>query len=86
MRYAYNTRGVCASQIIVDMDGDTVNSVQFIGGCNGNAKGIASLVSGMKAEEVIRRLKSITCGSKSTSCPDQLASALLAILEKEKKS
>jgi uncharacterized protein (TIGR03905 family) len=52
--------------------------VQFIGGCNGNLKGIAALVEGMPADEVIQRVQSITCGSKNTSCPDQLAQALLA--------
>jgi uncharacterized protein TIGR03905 len=63
--------------MIVELDGDTVKSVKIIGGCNGNAKGICSLVQGMKTDEVIRRCKGIRCGFKPTSCPDQLANALL---------
>jgi uncharacterized protein (TIGR03905 family) len=63
--------------MIVELDGDTVKSVKIIGGCNGNSKGICSLVQGMKADEVIRRCKGIRCGFKPTSCPDQLANALL---------
>jgi uncharacterized protein (TIGR03905 family) len=53
-----------------------VKNVQFIGGCNGNLKGISSLVEGMDVSEVISRLESTTCGGKPTSCPDQLAQAL----------
>lgn len=74
--YVYKTKGVCSREIIIDLDGDTVKSVEFVGGCNGNTKGIASLVEGMKIDEVVDRLKGITCGFKSTSCPDQLATAL----------
>ena len=55
-----------------------VRNVQFIGGCNGNLKGIASLVEGMDADAVIERCQGITCGMKRTSCPDQLAQALIA--------
>lgn len=76
MEYVYKTKGTCSRQIIVDLDGDTVRSVQFIGGCDGNTKGIGLLVAGMKAEDVIARCKGVTCGFKSTSCPDQLAKAL----------
>ena len=49
---------------------------KFIGGCDGNTKGVCALIQGMKAKEVIARLKGITCGNKPTSCPDQLATAL----------
>ena len=76
MAYKYKTRGTCSSEIIVDLDGDTVKSVKIIGGCNGNAAGIGALVRGMNADEIIRRCKGIKCGFKSTSCPDQLAIAL----------
>lgn len=55
--------------------------VQFIGGCNGNLKGIAALVQGQKAQDVIPKIQGITCGPKPTSCPDQLALALQAYLE-----
>ncbi len=77
MEYHYHTKGTCSNEIIVDLDGDTVRSVKFIGGCNGNTKGIASLVRGMKTEEVVERCKGIRCGFKPTSCPDQLAEAII---------
>ncbi len=76
MEYHYRTRGTCSREIIVELDGDMVRSVRFIGGCNGNTKGIASLVRGMKVDDVIDRCKGIRCGMKPTSCPDQLAEAL----------
>lgn len=77
MEYHYHTKGTCSNEIIVDLDGDIVRSVKFIGGCNGNTKGIASLVRGMKTEEVVERCKGIRCGFKPTSCPDQLAEAVI---------
>ncbi|WP_195983814.1 TIGR03905 family TSCPD domain-containing protein [Clostridium sp. D33t1_170424_F3] len=76
MQYTYKTRGVCSSEIHLELDGDMIKSVQFVGGCNGNLKGIASLIAGMKADDVIERCKGIQCGFKPTSCPDQLARAL----------
>ena len=78
----YKTSGVCAQKIHLELDGDTIKEVEFIGGCNGNTKGIASLVRGMKAEDAIKRMEGITCGFKPTSCPDQLAQALKIALEK----
>jgi uncharacterized protein (TIGR03905 family) len=73
----YKTFGTCSQMIIVDIDDQQrIDNVQFIGGCNSNTKGIASLVKGMKVEDVKARLKGITCGSKPTSCPDQLVHAL----------
>ncbi|MBQ7364418.1 MAG: TIGR03905 family TSCPD domain-containing protein, partial [Clostridia bacterium] len=62
------------------LDGDTVESVSFLGGCNGNLKGISALVKGKKAEDVIASLTGINCGGKGTSCPDQLAKALTEAL------
>lgn len=58
------------------MDGDTIQSVAFTGGCNGNLQGISSLVQGMNINDAIAKLKGIRCGFKDTSCPDQLARAL----------
>ena len=78
MTYNYKTRGTCSREIIFDVEEGLVKNVQFIGGCNGNLKGIAALVEGMPVDEVIQRVQSITCGPKNTSCPDQLAQALLA--------
>lgn len=78
----YKTQGTCSQMIQLELDGDTIKSVEFIGGCSGNTQGIASLVKGMKAEEAIARLEGIRCGFKPTSCPDQLAKALkLALAE-----
>ena len=76
MQYEYKTKGTCSQRIFFDVEGGTVKNVQFVGGCNGNLKGIASLVEGMSVEEVISRLEGIRCGMKATSCPDQLATAL----------
>ena len=79
----YKTSGTCSQQILFDLDGDIVRSVEFIGGCNGNLQGIGKLVEGMKAEEVIEKLKGISCGGRPRSCPDQLARALSAALEQK---
>ena len=76
MQYEYKTKGTCSQRILFDVEEGKVKNVQFIGGCNGNLKGIAALVEGMDAEEVIRRVEGIRCGMKATSCPDQLAKAL----------
>jgi uncharacterized protein (TIGR03905 family) len=83
MQYTYETTGTCASMIVVDVNenNSTVDSVQFIGGCNGNTKGIAALCKGKTIDEIISCLKGIQCGMKGTSCPDQLAIALEEIKE-----
>ena len=78
----YRTHGTCSQLIELELDGDTIKSVEFVGGCNGNLQGISSLIQGMKAEDVIERMEGIKCGFKPTSCPDQLAKALrLALAE-----
>ncbi len=74
--YEYKTSGTCSQRIIFDVENGKVKNVQFIGGCNGNLKGISALVEGMDVNEVISRLEGTTCGGKPTSCPDQLARAL----------
>lgn len=79
MEFAYKTKGVCSRNIFIDVEGDTIKSVRFDGGCNGNTKGISSLVEGMKVDEVIEKLEGIKCGFKDTSCPAQLAEALKLI-------
>lgn len=76
MKIAYIPKGVCSKQINIEVEDGIVKSVEYIGGCNGNLKGIGSLVKGMKVEDVIERLENIKCGMKNTSCPDQLAQAL----------
>lgn len=72
----YRPIGVCSQLIRVELDGDTIENVEFIGGCNGNTQGISHLVKGMNVNEAISRLEGIHCGNKNTSCPDQLAYAL----------
>ena len=76
MQYEYKTKGTCSQRILFDIEEGKVKNVQFLGGCNGNLKGIGALVEGMDAQEVISRVEGIKCGMKSTTCPDQLAQAL----------
>ena len=76
--YEFKTSGTCSQRILFDVENGKVKNVQFIGGCNGNLKGIAALVEGMDVDTVIERVRGIRCGMKQTSCPDQLAQALLA--------
>lgn len=83
MAYQYRTKGVCSRNITFDIIDGTVTNVQFEGGCNGNTRGISSLIEGMAVEEAIRRLEGIRCGFKSTSCPDQLAQALKQALQQD---
>ena len=73
---SYSTKGVCSRKIDFEVEDNIVTSVKFDGGCAGNSSGIAVLVKGMKVEDVIKKLKGVKCGNKSTSCPDQLAIAL----------
>jgi len=72
----YFTHGVCSRAINVELDGNIIKTVEFVGGCNGNTKGISALIKGMDIDEAISRLDGITCGRRPTSCPDQLAQAL----------
>ena len=82
MVYQYRTKGTCARVIEFELENGIIGDVRFEGGCNGNLKGISSLIKGMKAEDVIARCSGIRCGFKSTSCPDQLAQALKEALNK----
>ena len=76
MSYQYKTTGVCAVNLSFDVENGKVKNVRFTGGCDGNHSGITSLVEGMEIDDVIKKLKGITCGRRDTSCPDQLARAL----------
>ncbi|MCM1164974.1 MAG: TIGR03905 family TSCPD domain-containing protein [Lachnospiraceae bacterium] len=76
MKYEYTPRGVCSRKMILEIEDGVIADLKVEGGCNGNLQGISSLVKGMKIDEVIERLSGIRCGSKSTSCPAQLAEAL----------
>lgn len=77
----YQPKGVCSKAIDVQVEDGVIKSVEFTGGCNGNLQGISRLVTGMKIDDAIDRLKGIKCGFKSTSCPDQLACALQQIID-----
>ena len=72
----YQTEGTCCQMMEVALQDDKILDAQFYGGCNGNLKGIKNLIKGMNIDEVIDKLSGICCGSKSTSCPDQLARCL----------
>ena len=80
MHYEHQNKGTCSRSILFDIEDGKVRNVQYIGGCNGNLKGIGALVEGMDIDEVIARVEGIKCGMKSTSCPDQLANAIEACL------
>lgn len=76
MEYRYKPEGVCSREMIFEIENGVIKSLNIVGGCDGNRKGIAKLVQGMKIEDVIEKLKGIECGYKGTSCPDQLSIAL----------
>ena len=79
--FTYRTRGTCSQAIRLELEGETIQSVEFVGGCPGNTLGITKLVKGKNAREVIDTLKGTRCGMKPTSCPDQLSKALEAALQ-----
>lgn len=79
--YIYKTHGTCSSAIKVELEGDKVKEVEFIGGCHGNTQGLASLVKGMSVNEVVKKLQGIDCRGRGTSCPDQLSKALIEAYE-----
>lgn len=81
MTYSFRPRGICAQEMTVELDDQgIIRDLKILGGCDGNHKGISALVRGMKAQEAVERLKGISCGPRSTSCPDQLALGLERIL------
>ncbi len=75
----YKPSGVCSTGIDVETEGNIISKVKFTNGCSGNTQGISILVQGMDIDEAIKRLSGIRCGFKSTSCPDQLAKALIQL-------
>ena len=82
----YNTYGTCSKQIIIKLEDDIIQDIEFIGGCHGNLQGIGQLAKGMKIDDIIQKLKGIRCGSKTTSCPDQLALGLKKYIEEKRKT
>lgn len=79
--YTYKTQGTCSREITFDVKDGKVSNVKFVAGCNGNLQGIGHLVEGMPVEEVIKKLKGISCNGRPTSCPDQLATALEQVVK-----
>lgn len=79
----YTTKGTCSKVIGVEIENNIITNIEFIGGCQGNLKGISKLVIGMNIDEVIKRLEGIDCGGKGTSCPDQLAKCLVEFKTKQ---
>jgi len=84
MKIKYRPKGVCSRLMEVEIEDDKITKVEVTGGCSGNLQGISRLVVGMDVREAISKLEGIRCGSKPTSCPDQLAKALKMSLESEK--
>ena len=82
----YNTVGTCSKQIIIEVEDDIIQNIEFIGGCHGNLQGIGQLARGMKITDIIEKLKGIRCGAKATSCPDQLAQCLIEHVNEKTKS
>ncbi len=85
MKFSYNPKGVCSMRMDIDVEDDIIKSLNVLGGCDGNLKGISKLVQGMNIDDVITRLEGTTCGRKNTSCPDQLAAALKLYKEEAAK-
>lgn len=81
-KYKYRTQGTCSQEIFFEVDEENrLHNVRFVSGCDGNLQGIGRLIEGMKMEEVAAKLEGIRCGYKSTSCPDQLATALKKVMQ-----
>lgn len=74
--YVYITEKTCASMISLDLDGEFVHNIEFVGGCNGNLKAIPILLEGTTVDEIEKKLTGVECGRRGTSCADQLAKAV----------
>lgn len=77
MKYTYFPKGVCSREMVIEVDNGIIKDIEIIGGCDGNLSGISRLVKGQDPDRVIELLKGIDCNGKGTSCPDQLAKALI---------
>ena len=84
--YDYKTQDTCSQLISLDLDGNVVHNVTFMGGCNGNLKAIPILIEGLTVEEVEKKLAGVICGRRPTSCADQLAKAVREAYEAEKQA
>lgn len=81
--YDYVTSGTCSQVISIDLEGDIVRNVSFMGGCNGNLKAIPILIKDWTVEQVAQKLEGIVCGHRTTSCADQLSKAVRRAYEAE---
>lgn len=81
--YDYLTEKTCSSVISMDLDGDKVHNISFMGGCNGNLQAIPILLEGWRVEDIEKKLTGIQCGRRGTSCADQLAKAVRRAYEAE---
>ena len=84
MHYQYKTKNTCSQLIDFDIEDDKITNVYFTGGCNGNLKAISILVNGMTVSQIEEKLKGNLCGTRSTSCADQLAIAVREAFESKK--
>ncbi len=74
--FTYRPKGVCSQEMVFEIEGDRIMNVKIVGGCQGNLLGISNIIKGKTLEEVISSFEGVECGSKKTSCPDQIARAL----------
>lgn len=79
--YTYQPKGVCARQIHFSIEDGELHQVHFDGGCPGNLSAIGKLLEGRDAKEASALLRGNLCGTKSTSCADQLAQAIEQAIE-----
>ncbi len=84
--YDYKTENTCSQRISLDLDGEVVCNVSFLGGCNGNLKAIPLLIEGWTVEQIAEKLSGVLCGRRPTSCADQLARAVRAAYEAEQQA
>lgn len=82
-KFSYSPRGVCSVKIEFESDGEFVKNIRFTRGCSGNTQGVATLADGMRAEDIVNKLKGTDCNGRGTSCPDQLARAIEELVLKK---
>lgn len=82
MKYTYTPKGVCSTNFEFDIDNNVIKSCKITNGCPGNTMGVSKLIVGKTVDEVIKILKGIDCRNRGTSCPDQIA---IALMEYKKK-
>lgn len=76
-KFRYKTQGTCSQVMNFTINDDRIVDVEIIGGCAGNLKGISNIIKNKTLSEVIDAFHDVPCGNKGTSCPDQIARALM---------